>query len=606
MIPRTTFSPSFRCVLAAASTAFLLSCASASVRLSPPRPAAEIRLEDIESLAAKDPAAAIHLAEAFRLRYGPDEAASRIASAQVAAAAALREAAEKAAAERRWADAASLARSIGALGEGGSLSEGLPGEGVLLLEDARGKAAAGNAVAAFLSAAASHVLSPLPAEDALRFLSMAEAAGQRGNAAFFLRAAEAAGAAVPASSREFAFGSDSAGLMTRGVATVLVDKGIKLEKGRGSADMVIGSAFFIDASGLLVTNHHVIESLVDPKYEGYARLYVRLGDASSPRVPAKVVGWDRLMDLAVISASVEPGYVFSVLDRASLKVGDRVLAIGSPAGLEKTVTAGIVSAFGRRFLQLGEVVQIDAAVNHGNSGGPVVDSEGRLAGVVFAGISQFQGLNFAVPSDRLAAALPALLAGGKAERPWLGAVLHEAGGAVELVYTVPLSPAADLAFPEGAALASVGGTATPPEAGGSAVVAFQDALFARRPGELVRVEFGDGTARVAALAPRPEVPMAEAYHVDTRERLAAPLFGLVLDAAGTGLIGPAFTVRKVLRGSAADEAGFSEGDPVSITGLRVDEDAGFALMDVFVKRRRMGYLEATLRMPAALEIPDTL
>jgi S1-C subfamily serine protease len=191
------------------------------------------------------------------------------------------------------------------------------------------------------------------------------------------------------------------------------------------------------------------------------------------------------MDLAVLKADVVPGYVFSVLDGVEPTVGSKVYAIGSPGGLEKTVTAGIVSAAGRRFLQIGDVVQIDAAVNHGNSGGPVVDEDGRLSGVVFAGIEQFEGLNFAVPSARLAAALPAMLRGGKAERPWLGLALSEERDEVQIVYVAPGTPASDQLVAENVSLVALGDLEVSVRSG-AGITALQDALYSRKPGSSSR------------------------------------------------------------------------------------------------------------------------
>ncbi|OHE62247.1 MAG: hypothetical protein A2Y36_16080 [Treponema sp. GWA1_62_8] len=391
--------------------------------------------------------------------------------------------------------------------------------------------------------------------------------------------------------------------MIRGVATVWVDRGIRIEKGLGLPDRVIGSAFFVDKRGLLVTNYHVIASEVDPEYEGYSRLYVRLGDDASARIPAKVVGWDRALDLAVLKVELVGEYVFSLLGGANPLVGDRVFAIGSPAGLEKTVTAGIVSAAGRRFLQLGDALQIDAAVNHGNSGGPVVDEKGRTVGVVFAGIEQFEGINFAVPARRLAAALPAMTRGGKAERPWLGLTVDEGRNGVQIIYVAPGTPAADQLFTEGLFLKSVGGVLLDAK---SLIPEAQDILFPRRPGELVAVELSDGKRLVLAVAARPPLPLVTAAKVDSRERMAAPLFGLILSPASGSGLAPSFSVKKVLRGSVADEAGLSENDPVEIRGFSMDEENGIALLDLFVKKRRMGYLETMMRLPALLDSPDTL
>ena len=321
------------------------------------------------------------------------------------------------------------------------------------------------------------------------------------------------------------------------------------------------------------------------------------------------------MDLALIKAEVTPEYVFSVADRIIPEVGDTIFAIGSPAGLEKTVTQGIVSALGRRFLQLGDVIQIDAAVNHGNSGGPVVDSQGRLVGIVFAGADQFQGLNFAIPAERLAAALPAMIAGGKAERPWLGLTLSETVYGAEIIYVAPSTPAADQRIVEGSFIRTINGKEFGTSQSsrlqqGSLIPAMQDELFPLMPGELVSLELADEdgnvTKRIIQLALRPELPLAEAARVDSRERIAAPLFGIVLSPASGNGFTPSFQVKKIVRGSAADGAGISENDPLTIRSFKLLENEGYALLEINVKKRRMGYMEAFMQLPALLDSPDTL
>jgi S1-C subfamily serine protease len=314
------------------------------------------------------------------------------------------------------------------------------------------------------------------------------------------------------------------------------------------------------------------------------------------------------MDLALIKADFTPEYVFPIVDRVIPKTGDTVYAIGSPGGLEKTVTQGIVSALGRRFLQIGDVIQIDAAVNHGNSGGPVVDMEGRLVGIVFAGIEQYQGLNFAVPAERLAAALPALLRGGKAERPWLGLTLSEdsSSSKAEIIYVAPFTPSWEQQVPEGVFIEGINNEAAVNAEQGTLIPALQDRLFSRRPGELVALTCSDGVRRVLMTAPRPDVPLAEAAKKDSRERMAAPLFGLILSPSMNRGLSASYLVKKVVRGSVADEAGLSEQDPVSIRSFRLEERDGYALLDINVKKRLMGYLETYMRLPALLDSPDTL
>ena len=175
-----------------------------------------------------------------------------------------------------------------------------------------------------------------------------------------------------------------------GTVTVWVDLGIKVHGGMGYADRVIGSGFFIDERGYLITNHHVIADVVDPKYEGYGKVYIKLAGDEENRIPAKIIGWDKTHDLALLKTEVKPPYVFSLGSSSDLKSGDRVYAIGSPLGLESTLTSGVVSSTNRKIFTTGSVLQIDASVNSGNSGGPCIDSNGNVQAVVFAGIPRYQ------------------------------------------------------------------------------------------------------------------------------------------------------------------------------------------------------------------------
>jgi len=600
--------------------ALLASCTTqeaAAKKLAPPKSISEIRLDDISKLINDDPAKAVQMIEVYRILYGPGSAYPTVTDPDAQgkvdklwddAVDSLKAAQKKAVDEKRWTDAESLARSLECLGIN---VESTGEEPDLVLAYAKEQLSQGNNLPAFLAAVQSHNLKPLSFDDALLFLQRAVEVKQRRTAAFFLSIVNdlGRGQEVPEELRTYAEGRDTASDMIKGVATVWIDRGMKIERGRGIPDRVLGSAFYVDASGLLITNYHVIASEVDPSYEGYSRMYVRMGDSTSPRVPAKVIGWDKAMDLALIKTELVPEYVYSVVDWVVPKVGDTVYAIGSPGGLEKTVTQGIVSALGRRLLQIGDVIQIDAAVNHGNSGGPVVDMSGRLLGIVFAGIEQFPGLNFAVPAARLAAALPEMIAGGKAERPWLGLSLSETSSGAEIVYVAPSTPAAEQQIREGSVIKSINGE-TVTAAQGALIPALQDKLFPLKPGELVTLELADpegntGT-RIIRLAARPSVPMADAAQKDSRERIAAPLFGLVLTPQSGSSIFTTYLVKKVIRGSIADEAGLSESDPVSIRNFRVFEKDGYALMDIDVKKRRMGYLETTMQLPALLDTPDTL
>jgi len=178
--------------------------------------------------------------------------------------------------EKRWSDAVSLARSLSALG---IPVESTGEEPELALEYAREQFEKGNNLAAFLAAVRAHELKPLDFDDALFFLEKAVTAKQRRTAAFFLDIIDNSPGKgpIPQELREYALGRDSPSDMIKGVATVLVDRGYRIERGRGIPEVAQGSAFFVDSSGLLITNYHVISSEVDPKYKGYSRMYIRMG-----------------------------------------------------------------------------------------------------------------------------------------------------------------------------------------------------------------------------------------------------------------------------------------------------------------------------------------
>jgi hypothetical protein len=145
---------------------------------------------------------------------------------------------------------------------------------------------------------------------------------------------------------------------------------------------------------------------------------------------------------------------------------------------------------------------------------------------------------------------------------------------------------------------------------GALIPALQDKLFALLPGELVTLEVLECDDQLKKftlrLASRPGVPMADAAKMDSKERITAPLFGLILAPQSGTSFRSSYLVKRVVRGSNADDAGLSENDPVSIRGFHVFEKEGYVLMDINVKKRRMGYLEASMRLGALLETPDTL
>ena len=184
-----------------------------------------------------------------------------------------------------------------------------------------------------------------------------------------------------------------------------------------------GSGFVYDAQGSIVTNYHVIE--------GASELIVTLADGQDYK--AEVVGTDPTNDLAVIriDAGDKLPAPVAMADSSKLRVGQSVVAIGNPFGLERTLTTGVISALGRiiqspdpessRFI--GEAIQTDAAINPGNSGGPLLDLQGRVIGVNSQIISPSQasaGIGFAVSSNTVRRVVPELLSRGHYPHPWMG------------------------------------------------------------------------------------------------------------------------------------------------------------------------------------------
>jgi len=596
----------------------IFSCKSTdNVDKTPTRSTSSIRLNDISKQIEENPVNALNLIYIYKETYTSaqneeNEDWMLLLQYEKDAIEKLIAVQNKAIEETRWEDVISIGRSITSIGV---TTPNSARQASFILSDARKKMSDGDTLGAFLAAVRSHEMQPMDYANALFFLEKAVEEKQRRTAAFFLaaavsaRGAPAGGRNIPPALREYAQGRDPVSEMIKGVATVIVDRGFRVERGMGIPNRVLGSAFFVDKSGLMITNYHVIASEVDPKYKGYSRLFIRMGDSTSPRIPARVIGWDKALDLALIKTEMTPEYVFSIVDRVIPNVGDTVLAIGSPVGLEKTVTSGIVSALGRRFLQIGDVYQIDAAVNQGNSGGPVIDTQGRLVGVVFAGIDQLQGLNFAIPAERLSAALPVMLKGGKAPRPWLGLTLCETFHGAEIIYTSPNTPASLHQMNEGLIIKRINGKVITASQGGL-IPALQSEVFSCGPGELIAIETIDKDDNikkwVMITTMRPELPLLEAAKIDRRERIAAPLFGMFLSPLQNNIFVTNFKVDRVVRGSIADEAGISENDPVSISRLRILENEGYALLEITVKKRRMGYLETNMQLPAWLDSPDTL
>ncbi|MFQ5594068.1 MAG: S1C family serine protease [Anaerolineae bacterium] len=230
-----------------------------------------------------------------------------------------------------------------------------------------------------------------------------------------------------------------------------------------------GSGFIFDKEGHIVTNFHVIQQAQT----------VQAALQNGTSVPARVVGVDPPNDLAVLQVAVPADQLTPVTlgDSDSLRVGQRVVAVGNPFGLERTLTTGVVSAVGRNLNAgedrvLGKVIQTDAAINPGNSGGPLLDSRGRVIGVNTAIRSPnggSVGIGFAVPVSTVKRVVPYLIVQGYYPHPWLGAEFYEIDPILSVRLELPVSQGLLVAslYPGGpAASAGVRGPRRIVEAGG--------------------------------------------------------------------------------------------------------------------------------------------
>ena len=185
--------------------------------------------------------------------------------------------------------------------------------------------------------------------------------------------------------------------------------------GRGT-----GSGFVYDKEGRIITNNHVVE--------GAREIEVTFLDGTIAE--AEIVGTDPYVDLAVIDVDVPESLLKPVKfgNSSQLMVGERVIAIGNPFGLEGTMTVGVISALGRqmrapRGFVIVDVIQTDAAINPGNSGGPLLNMQGEVVGMntaIVSGTGQFAGIGFAIPIDTIKRELPDLIEKGTYDHPYLG------------------------------------------------------------------------------------------------------------------------------------------------------------------------------------------
>jgi Do/DeqQ family serine protease len=343
----------------------------------------------------------------------------------------------------------------------------------------------------------------------------------------------------------------------------------------------LGSGVVVDAAGLVVTNHHVIEGMTE----------VKVALADKREFEAEIVLRDPRTDLAVLRLKNATGLVpLDLGDSDALAVGDLVLAIGNPFGVGQTVTQGIISALARTQVGIGDFqsfVQTDAAINPGNSGGALVDMAGRLVGIntaIFSRSGGSHGIGFAIPVSMVKVVLESARGGSKSvRRPWFGARLQ--------VLTADVAEGLGMDRPAGALVASIVDRSPAGEAGlkRSDVILALDSVavddpeafgyrFATRPiggiASLTVLRGGKRLVMPVKLVIAPELRPREATQLKGR----SPLMGLTvmnlspavaeelaIDTANDGVV-----VAEIEEGSTAAQLGFRKGDLiVAINGTNV-------------------------------------
>jgi putative serine protease PepD len=258
-----------------------------------------------------------------------------------------------------------------------------------------------------------------------------------------------------------------------------------------------GSGFVYDSSGHVITNAHVVDGAQSAK--------VRFADGKT--YDATAVGLDASTDLAVLKVEAPSSalHPLELADSSQAAVGDVVVAIGSPFGLENSVTAGIVSALGRSMkapngYTITGSIQTDAAINHGNSGGPLLDLDGKVVGVnaqIESESGGNDGVGFAIPSSTVKSIVTQILEDGSVQHAYLGVSVTAAADGTpgaQLADVRSGTPAAEAGLQAGDVLTAVDGDAV------SSAAALQSAIDAKKPGDRVILDYlRDGAHRTVTV-----------------------------------------------------------------------------------------------------------
>ncbi len=363
----------------------------------------------------------------------------------------------------------------------------------------------------------------------------------------------------------------------------------------------LGSGVIVDSKGYIVTNRHVVEKA--------DRIRVKLQDESpaSPGHDAKLIGMDQETDLAVIKIDMDHSLPAAKLGNSDgMEVGDWVLAIGSPFGLQETVTAGIVSAKGRNIVpdrQFQSFIQTDAAINPGNSGGPLVNMAGEVIGIntaILTETSSYAGVGFAMPSNTVAQVYNQLIGPdhrvsrgsiGIQFQPSSPAISHIYGSGVTISDVVSGTPADEAGLKVGDTITALDGREVK---SGDDLVAD---IASRKPGSKVKVSFvrngkkDEVTVTIADRAKLFAARLGEEDENQSEESPQASKFGVTVRSITPDLAdrlsispGKGVVVQDVKQGSFAEDLGLNRGDVIlEVNKQPVNNQEGFIKIESSLK-----------------------
>ncbi|MGL4524227.1 MAG: S1C family serine protease [Spirochaetia bacterium] len=353
----------------------------------------------------------------------------------------------------------------------------------------------------------------------------------------------------------------------KGVVTVWVRAGYIMQRGLSFPKMGVGTGFFIDKKGYLITNYHVIAAYVEREaFSGFSEITIEtVSSKPGVRWPVQVIGYNKATDLALLKVEgYEPELAFSFLPKTEITTGDRVFALGSPGGQTETLTSGLVSHTDRKMVMpIGNVIQLDAAVNPGNSGGPMLDEQGRIGGVVFATVTAFQGMSFALPTDTVRAMLPLLMfaEGKSAKLPFLGIGMTEVEEGIEASMIPQGSLMHNAGIASGASILKVAHMSV--TQGDRVFADLQVGLLSQLANTLIKVEMiqeGASQEVLSRLSHRSSKPALDMMQTTPVFHLYGPMFGMVLHPLSNTMM----FVQKVYPGSPAAMAGIKARDTLTI------------------------------------------